>query len=236
MQNHFISAIIVAAGSSSRMGQGIDKQMIMLGAMPVLAHSIRVFEQCASVDEIIVVTKAEHIMDVGSMAEEFGFRKLRCVVAGGATRQESVSNGISSCSDNADFYIIHDGARPLVPDYTVNSVIENALIYGAAAAAVPVKDTVKRVGADRKVEQTIDRSNLYQVQTPQMFSVDTYRMSLKQAIHMGLDLTDDCQLFERAGHTVYLCEGDYKNIKITTPEDIAIARALMQWQVITDEK
>lgn len=236
MQKHFISAIIVAAGSSARMGQGVDKQMIMLGAMPVLAHSIRAFQQCESVDEIIVVTKGEHIIDVGSMAEAFGFDKLHCVVAGGLTRQESVSNGISACSDKAEFYIIHDGARPLVADHTINSVIQNAMIYGAAAAAVPVKDTVKRADPEMKIEQTVERSNLYLVQTPQMFLADIYRMSLKQAIHMGLDLTDDCQLFERTGRTVFLCQGDYKNIKITTPEDIAIARALMQWQDISDEK
>lgn len=235
MQKQFISAIIVAAGSSSRMGEGIDKQMVMLGALPVLAHSIRAFEQCASIDEIIVVTKSEHIMDVGNLAQAFGFSKLRCVVAGGATRQESVSNGISACGEHVEYYLIHDGARPLVKEETINAVIENALIYGAAAAAVPVKDTVKRVGSDMKIENTVDRASLYLVQTPQMFAADTYRMSLKQAIHMGLDLTDDCQLFERTGHPVYLCEGDYGNIKLTTPEDIAIARALMRLRELSDE-
>ncbi len=235
MQKQFISAIIVAAGSSSRMGEGIDKQMVMLGTLPVLAHSIRAFEQCASIDEIIVVTKSEHIMDVGNLAQAFGFSKLRCVVAGGATRQESVSNGISACGEHVEYYLIHDGARPLVKEETINAVIENALIYGAAAAAVPVKDTVKRVGSDMKIENTVDRASLYLVQTPQMFAADTYRMSLKQAIHMGLDLTDDCQLFERTGHPVYLCEGDYGNIKLTTPEDIAIARALMRLRELSDE-
>lgn len=235
MLKQFISAIIVAAGSSSRMGEGIDKQMVMLGALPVLAHSIRAFEQCVSIDEIIVVTKSEHIMDVGNLAQAFGFSKLRCVVAGGATRQESVSNGISACGEHVEYYLIHDGARPLVREETINAVIENALIYGAAAAAVPVKDTVKRVGSDMKIENTVDRASLYLVQTPQMFAADTYRMSLKQAIHMGLDLTDDCQLFERTGHPVYLCEGDYGNIKLTTPEDIAIARALMRLRELSDD-
>lgn len=229
MQDLFISAVIVAAGNSTRMGEGINKQMVMLGSMPVLAHSIRAFERCVSVNEIIVVTKSENIMDVGAMAEEFELSKVRCVVAGGATRQESVAKGIEACDEKAQYYIIHDGARPFVSEEVVASVIESALIHGAAAAAVPVKDTVKRVNPDMKIEETVDRSNLYLVQTPQMFRADTYRMSLKQAIHMGLDLTDDCQLFERSGHPVYLCRGDYSNIKITTPEDIAIARALMEW-------
>ncbi len=229
MTDQFISAIIVAAGSSTRMGDGIDKQMVMLGAMPVLAHSLSVFERCAAVDEIVVVTKGENIMDIAALAEEFGFQKLRTVVTGGDTRQKSVQNGVEACSKDANFYIIHDGARPFVSDEAVSAVIESALIHGAAATGVMVKDTVKRVAQDMRIEETIDRSTLYLVQTPQMFRADTYRMAIKQAQRIGLDLTDDCQLFERTGHVVYMCPGEYSNIKITTPEDIAVARAMMRW-------
>lgn len=228
MSQPFISAIVVAAGGSTRMGEGINKQMIMLGGAPVLAHSILAFDRNRRVDEIVVVTRSEDIMEVGALVKAFFADKVRTVVAGGNSRQESVAKGVNACDPQAEYYLIHDGARPLVTDETVDDVIDGALRYGAAAAAVAVKDTIKRADAKMTVERTVEREGLYQVQTPQMFAAPRYREALARALREAVVLTDDCQLFEREGLPVYLCKGDYANIKITTPEDVACARALLR--------
>ncbi len=227
MTKQNISAIIVAAGSSTRMGEGIDKQMIMLGGLPVLGRSMLALERCDSVGEIIVVTKSERLFDVEAIAREFGFSKLSQVVSGGETRQQSVAKGIACANPDAGYYLIHDGARPLVSNETVQNVVAMAVLHGAAAAAVPVKDTIKQAGEDMRVQRTLDRGSLYQIQTPQVFEAVRYRQALARAEHEGLSLTDDCQLFERMGYPVYLARGDYQNIKLTTLEDIAVARAFL---------
>lgn len=226
-QQPFISAVIVAAGSSSRMGEGINKQLLMIGDMPVVAKSILAFEQNELVREIVVVARGENIMDIAAMAQEFRFTKVREVVCGGETRQESVAKGIACTSKDAEYYLIHDGARPLVSQQTINAVIADAMEYGAATAGVPVKDTIKRVDAKGMVIQTPDRSVLYITQTPQMFRAEPYRQALRQAEHRGFSFTDDCQLFEQAGHPVAMSAGEYTNIKITTPEDMLFAQILV---------
>lgn len=223
----FISSVIVAAGSSTRMGEGINKQLLMIGDMPVVAKSILAFEQNELIREIVVVTRGENIMDIAAMVQEFGFVKVREVVCGGETRQESVAKGIACAAADAEYYLIHDGARPLVSQQTISAVIAGALEHGAAAAGVPVKDTIKRVDSKGMVTQTPDRSVLYITQTPQMFRAEPYRQALRQAELKGLCFTDDCQLFEQAGYPVYLSAGEYKNIKITTPEDVLFAQILI---------
>ncbi len=230
MKNHqpFISAVIVAAGSSSRMGEGVNKQLLMIDDMPVVAKSIHAFECNEAVKEIMVVTRMENIMDIAAMAKEYSFSKLREVVAGGDTRQESVAKGIASASTDAEYYLIHDGARPLVSQECISHVIEDALHHGAATAGVPVKDTIKRVDANGLVRETPDRSVLYITQTPQMFKADLYRQVFSRAQREGLNFTDDCQLFEKAGYPVCMSAGDYTNIKITTPEDVLFAQLLAQ--------
>jgi 2-C-methyl-D-erythritol 4-phosphate cytidylyltransferase len=217
----FVSAIIVAAGSSTRMG--CPKQFLPLGDKPVLAHTLAAFDACDTVDELVVVTRAEDVSAVTALTAACA--KPTTVVTGGATRALSVINGLAACCATADYVAIHDGARPLVTPALITRTVADAVTYGAAAAAVPVKDTVKVAKADGCIDHTPDRSTLWAVQTPQVFRKSEYEAALNQ--QDVAHVTDDCQLFERLGKAIYLTMGDYANIKITTPEDIAVAKELM---------
>lgn len=221
MNRPFVSAIIVAAGNSTRMGT--NKQLLTLGDRPVIAHTLSAFERCESVDEIVLVAREENVEALRAIVTQYGIEKLTAVVAGGAERQDSVANGVAACSDRATHLAIHDGARPLITSAMIAEVIEAAKAGGAAAAAVRVKDTVK-VADDRGfIVDTPDRATLWYVQTPQIFEKTLYLDSMEKAQQSGLAVTDDCRLVEAAGYPVKLVEGSYSNIKITTPEDIRIA-------------
>lgn len=221
MDRPFVSAIIVAAGNSTRMGS--NKQLLTLGDRPVIAHTLLAFERCESIDEIVLVTRAEDVETLRTIAEENGITKLTAVVSGGAERQDSVANGVAACDGRAAYFAIHDGARPLITPETIVSVIEAARKDGAAAAAVRVKDTVKVADVHGFIVDTPDRATLWNVQTPQIFEKALYLDALEKARQSGLAVTDDCRLAEAAGYPVKLVEGSYANIKITTPEDIRIA-------------
>lgn len=228
-QEH-IGAVIVAAGSSSRMG-GRNKLLAPLGGAPVVAHSIAAFEGFAQVSDIVIVTREEDIPDYLRIVAGLGCRKVRTVVKGGATRQQSVRAGVEALPDGCSYIAIHDGARPLVTGQVFARCLEAARLHGAATAAVPVKDTIKQAGPDGRVDGTPDRSRLWAVQTPQVFRLGLYRQAVEQAAQSGRDYTDDCQLVESIGQEVYLSLGDYRNMKITTPEDLVIARALLEeWE------
>ena len=217
----FVSAIIVAAGSSTRMG--CPKQFLPLGDKPVLAHTLAAFDVCDTIDELVVVTRAEDVSAVTALTA--ACTKPTTVVTGGATRALSVINGLAACRATADYVAIHDGARPLVTPDLITRTVADAITYGAAAAAVPVKDTIKVATANGCIHHTPDRNTLWAVQTPQVFCRSDYETTLNQ--QDVAHVTDDCQLLERLGKTVYLTMGDYANIKITTPEDIAVAKELM---------
>ena len=224
----WISAVIVAAGSASRMG-GIDKQQYPLGDIPVVARSIRQFHECARITEIVVVCREEDVAQYYVLMQDYGFVKVRKVAAGGADRQSSVFRGIAACDERAAYFAIHDGARPLVTPEIIGSCIDSAILHGAAAAGVPVKNTVKVASPEGFVLETPDRSRLFAIQTPQIFEAGLYRAAMEYALRAGASYTDDCQLVERAGHRVFISRGDYANLKITTPEDIAVAEALIEY-------
>ena len=208
---------------------GIDKVLAPLGELPVLAHTLYVFQDSPAVDEIVVVTREDLIVPIGPLCRDAGLSKVRKVIVGGATRTHSVLAGLGELPSGAELVAIHDGARPLVSQEVLETVIFRAAECGAAAPAVPVKDTIKRA-RDGLVEATLERSELFAVQTPQVFQVDLIKAALVKALEDGAALTDDCGAVERLGIGVSLTQGDYCNLKITTPEDLAVAEALFAWR------
>ena len=218
--------MVAAAGGSTRMGQ--PKQHILLGNRPVLIHTLMALQQVEAVDEILLVARQEDIDTFMAQAKAAGVSKLRTAVAGGATRQASVANGLAALPAETTIVGIHDGARPLIDPDTVAAVIATAVECGGAAVAVPVKDTLKRTNEDGGIIDTPDRANLWRVQTPQVFDRTKLCAAMDAAMAAGKDYTDDCQLMEAAGHKVKLVKGLDTNLKLTTPEDIALAKALMK--------
>ena len=217
-------AVIVAAGNASRM-EGIDKVMATLGGEPVIKRTVRAFETCDAITEIVVVTREDQLVAVSELCGEF--QKVTAVVVGGSSRVESVQNGLNALSDKVKLAAIHDGARPLATWQMIDRVVRAANSYGAAAPAVPVKDTIKEV-AGGIVKATPDRSALRAVQTPQVFDFDLLRGALKKALLEEAKITDDCSAVENMGMSVKIVEGDERNIKITTPMDLKIAELLLE--------
>ena len=218
-------AVIVAAGNASRMG-GVDKIMADRGGQSVIRRTAESFQDCDAVKEIVVVTREDLIIPIGDLLHDLP--KLRAVVAGGKTRQESVSLGLNALSGKTKLAAIHDGARPLVTWQLIDRVVRAANTSGAAAPAVPVQDTIKVVSGG-VVESTPDRAKLQAVQTPQVFDFDLLRGALKQA--EGENLTDDCAAVEKLGMKVKIVQGAEENIKITTPMDLKIAAMLLEGSV-----
>ena len=220
-ENRFVSAVVVSAGNSTRMG-GVNKQFLEINGIPVLVHTLMVFENMDAIDEIVVVTRESDIEDVKFLVEKYGINKVSKVVNGGETRQLSVLSGVSSVSKIADFVAIHDGARPLVTEKVVLDTLNQAFACGAAATGVKVKDTVKQVNDDNDIIATPDRNNLRFIQTPQIFDKALY-LDAVNTVENSKNFTDDCMLVEAYGKTVKFVDGDYENIKITTPEDVELA-------------
>ena len=220
----YCGAVIVAAGTASRMG-GIDKVMAQLGGEPMIARTVRQFQDCDAISEIVIVTRENLILPITGLCR--GMDKVIAVVAGGSSRQESVSLGLNALSGKVTLAAIHDGARPFVTWQLIDRVVRAANTYGAAAPAVPVKDTIKVVEG-RVVKSTPDRATLYAVQTPQVFDFDLLRGALAKAKQDGAQVTDDCSAVERMGFTVKIVEGDERNIKITTPMDLKIGTLLLE--------
>lgn len=217
-------AVIVAAGSASRMG-GIDKVMAPLNGEPMIARTVRTFQNCDAISEIVVVTREDLILPITSLCAQMD--KVKAVVAGGSSRQESVHLGLNALSDKCKLAAIHDGARPLISWQVIDRVVRAANTYGAAAPAIPVKDTIKVVQGG-VVKETPDRATLQAVQTPQVFDFDILRGALKKAKQDGAQVTDDCSAVERIGLTVKIVEGEERNLKITTPLDLKIAQLLLE--------
>lgn len=220
----YCGAVIVAAGSASRMG-GIDKVMAPLGGEPMVVKSVRAFEQCDAIKEIVVVTRADLIVPIMDLCH--GFSKVKAVVVGGDSRPESVNNGLNALSEKVKLAAIHDGARPLITWQVIDRAVRAGNTYGAAAPGVPVKDTVKVVQGG-VVKNTPDRSTLSAIQTPQVFDFDLLRGALKKAAEDGIAITDDCSAVEHMGMSVKIVEGDERNMKVTTPMDLAVAQLLWE--------
>lgn len=222
------AAVVPAAGSSTRMG-GQDKILLPLDGVPVLLHTLRALESSQWITEIVVVTREDLIVPISQLCRDGALTKVSKVVTGGASRAESVLRGIRALPEETELVAIHDGARPLVTAEVIDEAIRMAAERGAAAPAVPLKDTVKRASGGL-VEETPDRSALFAVQTPQVFAADLIRGALGKAVEENAPITDDCSALERLGMQVFLTAGDYTNIKITTPEDLAVAEALLAWR------
>lgn len=219
-------AVIVAAGASSRMGGKRSKTLEELGGRPAICRPLEVLAACGPVEEIVVVCREE---DMEQMARAVALSGTAArLVAGGPERQDSVRRGVEALDPWLEYVLIHDGARPLVSREVVLQVCRDAEAYGAATAAVPSKDTCKLLGEDGFVEGTPPREKLYAVQTPQAFRRDMYLYALGRAEEQGKRYTDDCQLIEEAGGRVKLSPGDYRNLKLTTPEDLTVLRALAE--------
>lgn len=219
------SVILVCAGNATRMG-GVNKILLELGDTNVIGHSLRAFQNCPDVAEIIIVTKAENNDIIRETAAKLGVTKLAAITEGGDTRQKSVMEGLKLVSKDSQYIAIHDGARPLVKPEHIAKVIRDARVFGGATLGVPVKDTIKVVD-DGLIIDTPHRPSLYITQTPQVFRKRLYFEAVDFALEHELDFTDDCQLVEAIGGKVYMTVGDYTNIKLTTPEDRAIAEVLL---------
>lgn len=223
------SAVIVAAGSARRM-EGIDKVLAKLGELPVLVHTLYAFQDCPLVKEIVVVTREDLLTEVGRLCKEYDLNKVKKIIVGGAERINSVRAGLSEVDPEAGLVAIHDGARPLVTQKILTDTIERAAATGAAVPAIPVIDTIKRV-EDGFTVDTVDRSQLRAMQTPQIFDAGLIKAALEKALEDGENLTDDCAAVERLGMKVALTEGSRENIKITTPFDLMLGESILEARV-----
>ena len=225
-----IYALIPAAGMGKRMGAGQNKQYLLLDGMPILAHTLRVFQEAPFIAGIYLITpEAEIPFCQSEVVERYGFSKVRTVVAGGAERQHSVRNGLLAMTEAApdDLVLIHDGVRPFVPAELLQRAASTAEEFGGAVVAVPVKDTVK-VARDGIIVATPPREELWLAQTPQAFRYGLIRAAHEGAAAEGFLGTDDASLLERQGCPLRIVVGDYRNIKITTPEDMLLAQAFLK--------
>ena len=216
--------VIVAAGSASRMG-GIDKVMAQLHGEPMIVRTVRAFQNCDAITSIVIVTREDLIRTISELCREMD--KVTAVVAGGSSRQESVHLGLNALPKGTKLAAVHDGARPLISWQVIDRVVRAANTYGAAAPAIPVKDTIKVVSGGL-VQETPDRATLQAVQTPQVFDYDLLRGALKKAEEEQAALTDDCSAVERTGMKIKIVEGDERNLKVTTPMDLRIAELLLE--------
>ncbi len=216
-------AIIAAAGYSQRMG-GVDKIFSPLAGRPLICWTIDVFQECHSIQQIILVLSEEGLKKGRGLAKKEGWSKVKRLCLGGQQRQDSVREGLRRLAD-CEWVVIHDGARPLVTADLIQRGLSEALETGAAVAAVPIKDTIKIADPDRMVQETLERGRLWSVQTPQVFRFDIIMEGHRRA--RGL-VTDDASLVEQLGYKVKLYPGSYDNIKVSSPEDLALAKTLLQ--------
>lgn len=216
-------AIILGAGSGTRMKSDKNKMLLDIMGKPVISRSVEAFSSLDKIDEVIVTCRENELDEFIKLFEND--EKVSLVI-GGSTRQQSVYNAVETV-DEADYIIIHDGARPFIREEDILNTLSQAKQFGAASTGVFVKDTIKIVDKDNFVCETPERSTLFAVQTPQIFSFNLYKRAMKNAEEKGLDFTDDCQLIEALGEKVKMVEGDYSNIKITTPDDISLAENIL---------
>lgn len=227
--NSKICTLIPAAGEGNRLKSAVKKPYVALAQKPILTHTIQRFEQNTAVDEIFVlVNEADFEMCHATVLAPYAFQKVQPLVAGGATRQQSVHNGVRALPADTDFVIVHDGVRPFVTDETIFACLDAAAEWGAAVAAVPVKETIKMANAEDFIVETPPRERLWTVQTPQVFRKSLLEEAHQIAEEKQLTATDDAALVEHLGHPVKLVNGSYANVKITTPEDLRIANVFLQ--------
>jgi 2-C-methyl-D-erythritol 4-phosphate cytidylyltransferase len=222
------SGIIVAAGLGERMGPDVDKAFLSLGSKPVLIYSLLAFEKCADVDEVILVVRKERVESARCAIQMFGCTKVRKIVAGGTQRQLSVLIGMAEVSEESDLVAVHDGARPCITPALISDTIRSARQFGSGVAAVKITDTVKEVAKGVIISRTIDRTKLWRVQTPQAFKRDLLEKALAVVRKKKLIVTDEASAVELISHAVRLVPSSSSNIKITSPDDLVLAAALMR--------
>lgn len=220
----YCAAVVVAAGSGTRMGA--DKLFMQLGGCTVIERTLAALDESEWIDEIVVATQSEKITTIAALARERGIRKLKCVVEGGADRTASAWAGVRECSERTELIAIHDAARPLVTEEIIERAVRAAAERGAAAPAIHVKDTVRQARGGR-VLRTLERDELYLMQTPQVFRAELIRAALGDAARLGISLTDDCAAVMLMDAEVFLVEGSEENLKLTTPADIYAASAII---------
>ncbi|MGI5867948.1 MAG: 2-C-methyl-D-erythritol 4-phosphate cytidylyltransferase [Kiritimatiellia bacterium] len=222
-----ITAIIVAAGKSTRMGGDIDKAFLSLGSKPVLAYSMMAFETCPEVGQVILVVRKEQLVAAKSAAQMFGCRKVVDIVAGGARRQDSVARGLAACDPATSVVCVHDGARPCITPALISETIRTAKRTGSGVAAAKVTDTLKVVERGHVVASTLDRTKVWSVQTPQTFKFDILRRALDKAAQDKENFTDEASAVEHLGEKVHLVPSTFPNIKITVTDDLKTAALLL---------
>ncbi|HEY3661893.1 MAG TPA: 2-C-methyl-D-erythritol 4-phosphate cytidylyltransferase [Chthoniobacterales bacterium] len=226
-----LTAIIVAGGSSQRMG--FDKLLALLDGRAVVAHSIGAFENTESVTDIILVGRAERLSEYEKIVENEKFGKVSAVIPGGARRQDSVGCGLKQLKDSAKFVAVHDAARPLVSPELIEQIFQLARAHGGAASAAPVIDTIKRVDRDRVVAGGVERSDLYAVQTPQIFRRDLLVRAHRAIFEAGMEVTDEISAAEHVGGKVVLLPNESPNFKITYPADLPLAEFLLRQRTVS---
>lgn len=222
-----LGVIIVAAGKGSRMGTAESKQYLQLGHKPILVHTLQLFQNIHEVDEIILVVGGTDVDRCRGFVQDYALSKVSHVLAGGAERQDSVRRGLDSLQRDTTWVLVHDGVRPFVKKEHVFDCLVKAQEQDAAVLAVPVKDTIKIVDTEKRIQSTPDRRSLWAIQTPQAFRLSLLQEAHGRALQDNFMGTDDAMLVERIGTTVHVVEGDYYNIKITTPEDLPWAEWIL---------
>jgi 2-C-methyl-D-erythritol 4-phosphate cytidylyltransferase len=228
LNRYYITAIIAAAGKGTRMNANTNKQYIHLKDKPILAHTISIFENHPSVNEIIIVVgKNEKEKCNNEIIKPYGFKKIKSLVTGGETRQQSMYNGLKEVSKDTDIVITHDGARPLLEEMILSESIKKTIVHGATVVGVPVKNTIKKVDSEGFIKKTLNRELLWNIQTPQSFLYSLLLKAHNTAKEAGFIGTDDAMLVEYIGHPIKLIWGNEDNIKITTQEDLDFAELIL---------
>jgi len=220
--------IVVAAGKSTRMGPDVDKAFLGLGSKPLVAYPLQAFEKCHDIDGVILVVRKERIESARGLVQMYGFSKVTKIIAGGNERQISVQNGVDALPKEAQIVAVHDGARPCVTPELISETIKSAKKYGSGVAGIKITDTVKSVERGYIVSETVDRTYLWAVQTPQTFKVDLLKKALEMVKKKKRVVTDEASAVELLGEDVHIVPSSSANIKITTADDLMLAAALMR--------
>jgi 2-C-methyl-D-erythritol 4-phosphate cytidylyltransferase len=223
-----VTAIVLAAGRSTRMGGGSNKQFIELLGKPIICYSLTAFELCGAVNAVILVRRPDYAQEAELIVREFGFHKVVAVTDGGVERQNSVWNGLEKCDPATEIVAVHDGARPLVTPALIQATITSARTHGTGVAANKVVDTIKEANEDKTVIRTVDRTKLWAVQTPQTVRLSLLRKAYTKVFQDQIVVTDEAAAVESLGQKVHLVETSFLNLKITTPADLAMAEALLR--------
>ncbi len=220
--------LVVAGGKSERMGPDVDKAFLSLGSRPVVIYSLLAFEKCAEIDEVVLVVRKERLESARCAAQMFGCKKVARIVAGGNQRQQSVAKGLAAVSENVEIVAVHDGARPCVTPALITETIKSARHFGSGVAAVKITDTVKSSEKGLVINQTIDRAKLWRAQTPQTFRKDLLLQAFEFVEKKKIKITDEASAVELVCNDVRIVNSITSNIKITTPDDLVLAAALMR--------